>query len=150
MLRYLKAGFRLPQPPNCPDDLFTVMACCWALAPEERPHFSQVVTCLEGFYNTLNAFIWKRRSTTTSHFCIVEECDKYLFLFESYEWDVLKITRAASHEISIWLLWGTIFLVIISQLTSVDNDKVNIFEEDRYFDGFVRFWKTAVWYIFLT
>jgi len=57
MLRYLKAGFRLPQPPNCPDDLFTVMACCWALAPEERPHFSQVVTCLEGFYNTLNAFI---------------------------------------------------------------------------------------------
>ena len=57
MLRYLKAGFRLPQPPNCPDDLFTVMACCWALAPEERPHFSQVVTCLEGFYSTLNAFI---------------------------------------------------------------------------------------------
>eukprot|EP00794_Sanderia_malayensis_P011279 gene11279-12459_t len=57
MLRYLKAGFRLPQPPNCPDDLFTVMACCWALAAEERPHFNQVVVCLEGFYSTLNAFI---------------------------------------------------------------------------------------------
>ena len=57
MLRYLKSGFRLPQPSNCPDDLFTVMACCWALAEQERPQFGQVVLCLEGFYSTLNAFI---------------------------------------------------------------------------------------------
>ena len=57
MLTYLKSGLRLPQPANCPDDLFTVMACCWALSPEERPHFTQIIACLEAFINKLNAFI---------------------------------------------------------------------------------------------
>ena len=57
MLSYLQSGLRLPQPPNCPDDLFTVMACCWALSPEERPHFTQIIACLDAFLNKLNAFI---------------------------------------------------------------------------------------------
>lgn len=57
MLKYLKSGLRLPQPANCPDDFFTVMACSWALSPEERPHCTQIITCLEAFLNTLNAFI---------------------------------------------------------------------------------------------
>ena len=35
-------------------------------------------------------------------------------------------------------------LGIISQLLSVDNDEDNIFEANRYFDGFVRFETTAV------
>lgn len=57
MLSYLNSGLRLPQPMNCPDDFFTVMACCWALSPEERPHFTQIIACLEAFFNKLNAFI---------------------------------------------------------------------------------------------
>lgn len=57
MLTYLKSGLRLPQPANCPDELFTVMACCWALSPEDRPQFTQIIACLEAFINKLNAFI---------------------------------------------------------------------------------------------
>ena len=57
MLQYLQSGFRLPQPAQCPDDLFTVMACCWALSPEERPQFPQILGHLEAFFETLNAFI---------------------------------------------------------------------------------------------
>lgn len=57
MLKYLKSGLRLPQPAQCPDDFFTVMACCWALSPDDRPHFAQIIACLDAFLNTLNAFI---------------------------------------------------------------------------------------------
>jgi len=57
MLTYLKSGLRLPQPENCPDDFFTVMACCWALSPDDRPHFQQIMVCLDAFLQKLNAFI---------------------------------------------------------------------------------------------
>lgn len=33
---YLKDGYRLAQPVNCPDELFAVMAYCWAMNPEDR------------------------------------------------------------------------------------------------------------------
>ncbi|XP_065644042.1 tyrosine-protein kinase RYK isoform X2 [Hydra vulgaris] len=57
MLTYLKSGLRLPQPLHCPDDFFAVMACCWALSPEDRPNITQIIGCLEVFLDTLNAFI---------------------------------------------------------------------------------------------
>uniref|UniRef100_A0A2K6NN03 Receptor like tyrosine kinase n=1 Tax=Rhinopithecus roxellana TaxID=61622 RepID=A0A2K6NN03_RHIRO len=39
MAAYLKDGYRITQPINCPDEPFAVMACCWALDPGERPKF---------------------------------------------------------------------------------------------------------------
>lgn len=54
---YLQDGFRLTQPVNCPDELFTVMACCWALAPNERPTFSQLSVFLNEFNNQLVKFV---------------------------------------------------------------------------------------------
>lgn len=54
---YLQDGFRLNQPINCPDELFTVMACCWALAPNERPTFSQLSVFLNEFNNQLVKFV---------------------------------------------------------------------------------------------
>ena len=36
---------------------FSVMACCWALNPEERPKFSQLLACLQDFYTALGRFI---------------------------------------------------------------------------------------------
>lgn len=57
MSAYLQDGFRLTQPVNCPDELFTVMACCWALAPNERPTFSQLSVFMNEFNNQLVKFV---------------------------------------------------------------------------------------------
>ncbi|KAI0233948.1 Tyrosine-protein kinase RYK [Lamellibrachia satsuma] len=57
MTAYLKEGFRIAQPINCPDELFAVMACCWALSLDERPKLSQLQICLQEFYTALGRFI---------------------------------------------------------------------------------------------
>ncbi|GAB1294588.1 Tyrosine-protein kinase RYK [Apodemus speciosus] len=57
MAVYLKDGYRIAQPINCPDELFAVMACCWALDPEERPKFQQLVQCLTEFHAALGAYV---------------------------------------------------------------------------------------------
>ncbi|XP_060586450.1 tyrosine-protein kinase RYK-like isoform X2 [Ruditapes philippinarum] len=57
MAAYLHEGYRLAQPPNCPDEMYSVMACCWAMNPEERPKFSQLLACLQDFYTALGRFI---------------------------------------------------------------------------------------------
>ena len=57
MLNFLKQGHRISQPVNCPDELFTVIACCWALSEDERPGFGQMIVCLTDFLNALSNFI---------------------------------------------------------------------------------------------
>lgn len=39
---------------------FAVMACCWALDPEERPKFQQLVQCLTEFHAALGAYVWRQ------------------------------------------------------------------------------------------
>ncbi|ESO98934.1 hypothetical protein LOTGIDRAFT_213735 [Lottia gigantea] len=57
MASYLREGYRIAQPINCPDELFSVMACCWAMSPDERPKFSQLLGCLQDFYTALGRYI---------------------------------------------------------------------------------------------
>ncbi|KAL3848066.1 hypothetical protein ACJMK2_018948 [Sinanodonta woodiana] len=57
MAAYLQEGYRIAQPMNCPDELFAVMACCWATNPDERPKFSQLLACLHDFYTALGRYI---------------------------------------------------------------------------------------------
>ncbi|KAK3605750.1 hypothetical protein CHS0354_033945 [Potamilus streckersoni] len=57
MAAYLQEGYRIAQPMNCPDELFAVMACCWAMNPDERPKFSQLLACLHDFYTALGRYI---------------------------------------------------------------------------------------------
>lgn len=54
---YLKDGYRLAQPINCPDELFAVMAYCWAMHPEDRPTFVQLQVCLKEFYMQLTRYV---------------------------------------------------------------------------------------------
>nr|XP_022915558.1 tyrosine-protein kinase Dnt-like isoform X1 [Onthophagus taurus] len=54
---YLKDGYRLAQPVNCPDELFAVMAYCWAMSPSERPTFTQLQVCLQEFYAQLIRYV---------------------------------------------------------------------------------------------
>ncbi|KAG8234050.1 hypothetical protein J437_LFUL014775 [Ladona fulva] len=57
MASFLSEGYRLAQPLNCPDELFAVMAYCWAMTPEERPTFQQLNACLTEFYNQLTRYV---------------------------------------------------------------------------------------------
>uniref|UniRef100_A0A6A7FV84 Tyrosine-protein kinase RYK-like n=2 Tax=Hirondellea gigas TaxID=1518452 RepID=A0A6A7FV84_9CRUS len=54
---YLRDGYRLAQPRSCPDDLFGVMAVCWAPKPDDRPPLHELLACLQAFHTTLTAFI---------------------------------------------------------------------------------------------
>ncbi|GLH09473.1 Tyrosine-protein kinase Dnt [Gryllus bimaculatus] len=54
---YLRDGYRLAQPVNCPDELFAVMAYCWAVNPDERPTLSQLLICLQEFHTQLTRYV---------------------------------------------------------------------------------------------
>ena len=36
-------GARLPQPPRCPNDIYSLMQRCWSFDPASRPTFAQLV-----------------------------------------------------------------------------------------------------------
>ncbi|KAF4525805.1 hypothetical protein B566_EDAN009913 [Ephemera danica] len=57
MADYLRDGYRLAQPVNCPDELFAVMAYCWSTTPEERPSLQQLNVCLQGLYSQLTRYV---------------------------------------------------------------------------------------------
>ena len=45
--KYLKKGFRMAQPENCPDSFYHLMERCWLAKPEDRPSFTQALRDLE-------------------------------------------------------------------------------------------------------
>ncbi|KAH0952464.1 hypothetical protein HN011_012440 [Eciton burchellii] len=57
MATYLRDGYRLAQPINCPDELFSVMAYCWAMSAGERPTFNQLIICLQEFHIQLTRYV---------------------------------------------------------------------------------------------
>ncbi|XP_050077481.1 tyrosine-protein kinase Dnt [Anopheles maculipalpis] len=57
MEHYLRDGYRLSQPINCPDELFAIMAYCWTMLPMERPSFEQLQICLQDFYAQLTRYV---------------------------------------------------------------------------------------------
>ncbi|XP_064106754.1 tyrosine-protein kinase RYK-like [Macrobrachium nipponense] len=57
MGEYLRDGYRLAQPLNCPDDLYKVMAFCWAIHPKDRPHAKLILDYIAAFHKQLNTFI---------------------------------------------------------------------------------------------
>lgn len=44
----LAEGVRLPQPENCPPDLWDILMLCWEYEPTDRPTFAKIVTMLTG------------------------------------------------------------------------------------------------------
>lgn len=54
---YLRDGFRLSQPVNCPDHLYNIMARCWHYSPEKRPTFGQLLQMLMQFYAELGEYV---------------------------------------------------------------------------------------------
>uniref|UniRef100_A0A8C5P8G1 Tyrosine-protein kinase n=1 Tax=Leptobrachium leishanense TaxID=445787 RepID=A0A8C5P8G1_9ANUR len=46
----LDCGYRMPQPENCPKELYSLMLVCWKDKPEERPTFDFLRSMLEDFF----------------------------------------------------------------------------------------------------
>ncbi|XP_053310741.1 tyrosine-protein kinase Lck [Spea bombifrons] len=50
VIDHLERGYRMPQPENCPSDLYDLMLRCWKETPEERPTFDFLRSVLEDFF----------------------------------------------------------------------------------------------------
>ena len=46
----LEQGYRMPQPPGCPDPLYQIMSDCWNENPEERPTFERLKYHMEDYF----------------------------------------------------------------------------------------------------
>ncbi|XP_068605050.1 tyrosine-protein kinase Lyn [Brachionichthys hirsutus] len=46
----LQRGYRMPQPDNCPTELYDIMMSCWRNKPEDRPTFDYIQSFLDDFY----------------------------------------------------------------------------------------------------
>ena len=54
---YLVSGFRLHQPVNCPDPLYSVMVSCWSHSPHHRATTSTLYQHLAEFNTQLQQFV---------------------------------------------------------------------------------------------
>ena len=54
---YLFDGYRLHQPTNCPDQLYSVLTHCWAAIPSERSSVNSLYTQLHNLQKQLQAFV---------------------------------------------------------------------------------------------
>ncbi|KAM9369811.1 tyrosine-protein kinase Lck isoform 2-T2 [Phaethornis superciliosus] len=50
VIQNLERGYRMPQPDNCPQELYELMMQCWKEHPEERPTFEYMKSVLEDFF----------------------------------------------------------------------------------------------------
>ncbi|XP_024055081.1 tyrosine-protein kinase Lck isoform X1 [Terrapene carolina triunguis] len=50
VIQNLERGYRMPQPDNCPEELYALMMHCWKESPEERPTFEYMKSVLEDFF----------------------------------------------------------------------------------------------------
>ena len=57
MEEYLNGGYRLHQPTNCPDQLYSVLVSCWGSLPEERASIQQLYHTLQELQKQLQKFV---------------------------------------------------------------------------------------------
>ncbi|XP_062450257.1 tyrosine-protein kinase Lck isoform X3 [Rhea pennata] len=50
VIQNLERGYRMPQPENCPRELYELMMQCWKERPEDRPTFEYMKSVLEDFF----------------------------------------------------------------------------------------------------
>lgn len=51
VIQKLDQGYRIPQPENCPQELYNIMLQCWNVEPQERPTFETLHWRLEDYYD---------------------------------------------------------------------------------------------------
>ncbi|KAK7945409.1 hypothetical protein WMY93_001137 [Mugilogobius chulae] len=51
----IQRGYRMPQPENCPSELYDIMQSCWKEKPQDRPTFDYLQSVLDDFYTATEA-----------------------------------------------------------------------------------------------
>ena len=60
VLARVEQGYRMPQPPGCPEPLYQIMLECWKTKPKERPTFEYLKHQLEDYFaSTEEGYIGK-------------------------------------------------------------------------------------------
>ncbi|XP_063446305.1 hepatocyte growth factor receptor-like isoform X1 [Mytilus trossulus] len=79
VLRYIKKGRRMPQPPFCPDILYKMMSKCWSFNPNDRPKFSELVHEINEMINVLEQQMKQGQHTTDiqSTYVNTDTCTDY-------------------------------------------------------------------------
>uniref|UniRef100_A0A3B4B9U6 Tyrosine-protein kinase n=1 Tax=Periophthalmus magnuspinnatus TaxID=409849 RepID=A0A3B4B9U6_9GOBI len=54
-LSLIQRGYRMPQPVNCPSELYNIMLSCWKDKPQDRPTFDYLQSILDDFYTATEA-----------------------------------------------------------------------------------------------
>lgn len=54
---YLTGGYRLHQPLNCPDQLYSILVSCWGTQPQERSSVQQLYSTLQSLHRQLQQFV---------------------------------------------------------------------------------------------
>lgn len=57
MESYLFEGYRLHQPMNCPDQLYSVLTSCWGTRPMERASVHNLYSQLQNLQKQLQQFV---------------------------------------------------------------------------------------------
>lgn len=52
VIQLLSQNYRLPQPPNCPEQFYNIMLACWDAEPRQRPSFETLHQKLEDYFET--------------------------------------------------------------------------------------------------
>ncbi|EHB15313.1 Tyrosine-protein kinase FRK [Heterocephalus glaber] len=56
VIQMLSQNYRLPQPPNCPEQFYSIMLECWNAEPTERPTFEKLHLKLEDYFETDSSY----------------------------------------------------------------------------------------------
>ena len=51
VLQKVAMGYRMPQPANCPTQLYEIMLSCWKKNSQDRPTFHYLKDSLESFFD---------------------------------------------------------------------------------------------------
>ena len=139
---YLVDGFRLHQPVNCPDQLYTVrklslirkkvffnppllqvMVSCWAGRAQHRAAIPALYSHLKQFSAQLQQFVWVQQQTMFSAIVLVNNKQSLSQAARSYHSQFLSFeaTQVAIPS-DIWTLFEFWFLVPWKTVTSFDQN----------------------------
>ncbi|BFZ14638.1 hypothetical protein BsWGS_17677 [Bradybaena similaris] len=77
IIRYLKAGRRMPHPNYCPDPLYEIMLQCWHANPAERPTFSQLAHSITTMVEQIEHKMGMAHRNIQSTYVNITECNHY-------------------------------------------------------------------------
>ena len=70
---YILEGYRLHQPMNCPDQLYSVLTSCWGLRANERAGVGALHNHLGTLQKQLQQFVWWLYITLVSYKYVIKQ-----------------------------------------------------------------------------